>query len=301
MSAKGPAPAAQVLIAAYRPHTVSAAVGQFARAAAAAGAPQSPARAKALLYCASRLGAFAQAAGLELEPQALFCEAAIERFIACATQGLSPATVRTLRSNLRALQGALSPVHEPAPRALPRERAKPPYTPAELELLLSACAALCTPARRAHASALICLGAGAGVIGTELRHLKGADVIARFGGVLVCVPGERARSVPLLARYQAPLLRAADFAGEGYLIGGREPERRNLSDQIAGWLKDPSLPRLQAARLRSSWLCEVAGLIGLHAFMAAAGVRCSQRLGDIAACLPAPSEPELIALLGGAS
>ena len=38
----------------------------------------------------------------------------------------------------------------------------------------------------------------------------------------------------------------------------------------------------------------------LRAFMQAAGITCSQRLGDLAAQLPAAAENELVALLGGA-
>jgi hypothetical protein len=56
---------------------------------------------------------------------------------------------------------------------------------------------------------------------------------------------------------------------------------------------------LQAGRLRSTWLVDCARQIGLGAFMHAGGVSCSQRLGDLAAQLPASSEAELIALLGG--
>jgi len=44
-----------------------------------------------------------------------------------------------------------------------------------------------------------------------------------------------------------------------------------------------------------------AGRIGLGAFMQAAGIVCSQRLGDLAARLPAAAEPELVALLGGSA
>jgi hypothetical protein len=40
-------------------------------------------------------------------------------------------------------------------------------------------------------------------------------------------------------------------------------------------------------------------MIGLQGFMAAAGVVCSQRLGDIAASLPQISETQMVALLGG--
>ena len=290
---------AAAVIAVYRPHAVSAAAGVFAREVVALAAPASPARAKALLFCAGRLAAFGESVGLELEAEALLEGAVIERFILCGTQGLSAATVRTLRTNLRALAGMLEAHREPLPTPLPRERAKPPYSDREIGLYLQAAQALSTRSRRMRASALICLGAGAGVIGSELRLLRGADVIERSGGVVVTVGGERARSVPVLARFQRPLLAAASFAGQGYLTGGAKGERRNLSGEITALFADQGLPRLQAGRLRSSWLHEAASQIGLQAFMAAAGVRCSQRLGDIAAALPVPTEQEIVTLLGG--
>ena len=62
---------------------------------------------------------------------------------------------------------------------------------------------------------------------------------------------------------------------------------------------DRTYPRLEAGRLRSSWLERAAQAIGLGAFMAAAGVSCSQRLGDIASRLPTPPETEIVTLLGG--
>jgi hypothetical protein len=121
----------------------------------------------------------------------------------------------------------------------------------------------------------------------------------RAGGVLVTVSGRRARSVPALARYQPPLLQAARFAGENLIVGGREPGRRNICDELCRALSaDRSLPRLEPGRLRSTWLVACAERIGLGAFMQAAGIHCSQRLGDLAARLPAATEPELVALLG---
>ena len=61
------------------------------------------------------------------------------------------------------------------------------------------------------------------------------------------------------------------------------------------------LPRLEQARLRATWLSELAQAIGLGAFMAATGVDCSQRLGDIVSTLAPVAETEAVALLGGAS
>jgi hypothetical protein len=117
---------------------------------------------------------------------------------------------------------------------------------------------------------------------------------------VVCVAGRRARVVPVLARFGGKLEQAAAFAGEGYLLGGRDPARCNLTDVLGATLSaDASPPRLQAGRLRSTWLCECAELVGLRAFMDAAGIRCSQRLGDLVAELPEVGEKAAVALLGG--
>lgn len=294
--------AAAQAIARYAPCSLGAAAGSFAREVVAKASPATPARAKALLFCAGRLAAFAEGVGLDLSGEVLLSEAVIERFIACGNQGFAPATRRTLRTNLRALARALERYPEPRPAVLPREHAKAPYTPGEIEGYLRLAGTLSTTARRMRASALICLGAGAGIVAGELRALRGSDVLVRSGGVLVAVTGTRARTVPVISRFQGPLLAGASFAGERLICGGRDPGRRNVSDALCRALStDPSLPRLQTGRLRSTWLEDAAQAIGLGAFMTATGVRCSQRLGDIAASLPAISEAEMVALLGGSS
>jgi integrase len=262
--------------------------------------PSTPGRAKALLFAAGRLVAFGERMGLALEAQVLLAPATIERFVLEGCSSVAPATRRTLRTNLRALARATERDPEPAVVALSRERAKPPYSPGEIAGYLRLAAAQPTLARRMRATALVCLGAGAGIIASELRHLHGIDVTERCGGVLVIVSGRRARSVPVLARYQRPLLDAAVFAGAGLICGGRQPGRRNISDALCAALSaDRSLPRLEPGRLRSTWLVACAQHIGLRAFMQAAGIRCSQRLGDLAARLPAATDAELLALLAG--
>jgi integrase len=288
-------------IAAYAPKSLSVQAADFAREVVAQAAPGTPARARALLFAAFRLAVFGESVGLELSPGVLLCPAVIERFIVQSAGTISPATRRTLRTNLRALARALEAHPQPTPVALPRERSKPPYSDAEIAGYLALAGAQPTPARRMRVTALICLGAGAGLIGSELRHLRGADVICRSGGLIVVVSGRRARTVPVLERFHDPLQAAAAFAGERYLLGGSAPDRKNLTDSLTAALcSDAGLPRLQAGRLRASWLVTCAQLIGLGAFMDAAGIRCSQRLGDLVAELGAPDEEAAVALLGAA-
>jgi integrase len=291
---------AAAVIAGWAPRSLSLAAQAFVRGVVEEAAPGTPGRAKALLFAASKLAAFGESVGLRLSVDVLLHGSVIERFIVQSEGTVSAATRRTLRTNLRALARALEPYPQPLPVALARERSKRPYEDAEIAGYLALAAVQRTLARRMRATALICLGAGAGLVGSELRHLTGQDVVARSGGLLVIVGGRRARTVPVLERFHQPLEAAAAFAGEGYLLGGNAPQRRNLTDTLTVRLcADVGLPRLETGRLRATWLLACAERIGLGAFMQAAGITCSQRLGDLAAQLPSSGETELLALLGG--
>ena len=156
------------------------------------------------------------------------------------------------------------------PASAPRSRTRRARSPAYLALA----AAQPTPARRSRASALVCLGAGAGLIRSDLRNARGTDIVRRSGGVIVDVRGGRApRAVPVLARYHAPLLEAAAFADGNFLTGGTEPERGNITNPLIRSLAGGGgLPALDTSRLRATWLADVAQLIGLPAFMRAGEV-----------------------------
>lgn len=287
------------VIEAYTPVGVCAPAAVFARHVVAAAGPGSPARVKAWLFAASRIGAFAVSVGLELEPKVVLAEATIERFVLSIERSVSHPTRRTLRSNLRALAARLD--RAPAPAPLSRERAKQPYSPAEIAGFLALADAQPTVGRRMRASGLVCLGAGAGLTGVDLRAVRGSDVICRSGGVIVEVTAAHPRAVPVVAAYHDRLVEAAGFFGDRFLVGGVEPSRRNVTTPLISSLSGGrDLPRLEMGRLRSTWLASAAETIGLRAFMDAAGIACSQRLGDIVAGLPRADEATAVAILGGA-
>jgi integrase len=224
----------------------------------------------------------------------------IERFARCAP-GLSGVARRTLRTNLRFIARRVVPQLAPADAPLPRERAKAPYSPAEIAGYLALADAQPTLSRRMRARGLVCLGAGAGLIRADLRAVRGTDVACRSGGVIVAVRGARPRAVPVLARYHGRLLAAARFAGTGLICGGTDPGRRNITTPLTRSLSGgDGLPRLDTSRLRATWLADVAQLLGLATFMHAAGITCSQRLGDLLASLEPAGEQDAIRLLGAA-
>ncbi len=282
----------------WQPSPVSGPGACFARAVVADARPAGRERAKNLLWAAGRLADWGAGLGLEPVPGVLH-PSVIERFTAHAP-ALTGVTRRTLRANLRFLARRVVPGLAPADVPLPRERAKHPYSPAEIAGYLALAAAQPTVARRMRASGLVCLGAGAGLIRGDLRQARGTDVICRPGGVVVQVRGARPRAVPVLARYHEPLLAAAAFAGDQLIAGGADPARRNLTTPLVTALAGGTgLPRLDTSRLRATWLAGCARQIGLATFMHAAGITCSQRLGDLLATLAPGSEAEAIALLGG--
>jgi len=271
----------------------------FAKATALLAEPPSAARAKALLFALSKLGTFAASVGLPLDAARCLSPSMIERFILVEGKRMTPPTRRTLRSNLRFVAARVLVHQPPAPIALPRERAKAPYSQDELAAYFSLAAHQPTGARRRRAEALLCLGAGAGLTGADLRGVKGTDVVARSGGLLVHVSGTRPRVVPVLERYHDLLMASADVAGSHYVVGGSDPSRHNVTTPLISSLSGGGdLPRLEVSRLRSTWLVEVAEAIGLRAFLCAAGISCTQRLGDLVAGIAPPSEAEAVTLLG---
>jgi hypothetical protein len=121
-----------------------------------------------------------------------------------------------------------------------------------------------------------------------------------FRSGLRAVRGARPRVVPVLSRCHERLLAAARFAGAGLACGGTDPGRRNITTPPTRSLSGGAgLPRLDTSRLRATWLAEVAGLPGLATFMHAAGITCSQRLGDLLATLDPAGEAEAVTLGGG--
>jgi len=287
-------------IARWRPSSVSPRAAVFARDVIAAVAPGGQERAKNLLWAAAKLADYAVPLGLDPVPEVLLHPSVIERFAASAP-GLSGVARRTLRTNLRFIARRVVPQLAPADVPLPRERAKQPYSAAEIAGYLALADAQPAASRRMRAAGLVCLGAGAGLIRADLRDVRGSEVIARSGGLVVAVRGRRARTVPVLPRYHARLRAAGRFAGSALICGGADPGRRNITNALITALDGGTgLPRLDTSRLRATWLAEAADLLGLATFMHAAGISCSQRLGDLVAGLKPADEAAAVRLLGTA-
>jgi hypothetical protein len=88
---------------------------------------------------------------------------------------------------------------------------------------------------------------------------------------------------------------SASAAIAGYAPGGLSSRARELVRSLVA-AATPATPARAWA-----WAGRSRQQVGLRGFRQAAGIRCSQRLADLVARLPAATETELIALLGGGS
>ena len=267
----------------------------------ARAAPASAVRARSLLWATAALARFGVGVGLEPVAEVLLHPSVIERFVAVGMAKAPETRRRTVRTNLRFVARHVAPVASPPqPVGLRRDRAKAPYTLAEIALFLALADAQPTVARRHRLGAVVCLGAGAGLTGADLRHVRGSHVSVRYGGVVVVVAGgAHPRVVPVLARFHHRLRAAAAVAGDGFIAGGRSPTRRNVTAGLLGAVSGGSdLPRIELSRLRATWLSTCAATLGLPAFFTAAGISHSQHVADVVAGLPRPTEADVVALLG---
>ena len=140
-------PAVAAYIARWRPSSVSPPGAAFARQVVALAAPAGRERAKNLLWAAGKLADYAIGLGLDPVPEVLLHPSVAERFTRCAP-GLSGVARRTLRTNLRFIGRRVVPHLYPADLPLPRERAKAPYSPAEIAGFLALAGAQPTMERR---------------------------------------------------------------------------------------------------------------------------------------------------------
>ncbi len=194
----------------------------FARDVIAQAGPGSREQAKNLLWAAGKLADYGIGLGLEAVPEVVLHPSVTERFTRCAP-GLSGVARRTLRTNLRFIGRRVVPQLYPADLPLPRERAKQPYGPAQIDGYLALADAQPARERQIRAAGLVCLGAGAGLIRGDLREVRGTDVACRAGGVVVSVRGARPRTVPVLWRYHSRLLAGRGSPGPGWSAAASIP------------------------------------------------------------------------------
>lgn len=209
----------------------------------------------------------------------------IERYIAVGMSGSKDSTRATRRAILRRIARRCATPQQDLPLPIAYRRVRPPYSLDEVEGFLSLAAAQPTARRRLTLLAIVHLGVGCGLSSRDLAWVRGQDVEELpNGAVSITVSGgTRPRTVIALKANESPLLKIARAAGSDLLIGGSTCGRRNVTrgplERVVG---GEDLPRLETARLRSTWLLtHLRARTPLPALMTAAGLTTVRPLEDL--------------------
>ena len=248
----------------------------------------------------SAFAAWAHEQGVPLALEALFDTDVIERYIAVGMPGARDSTRATRRAILRRIARRCASPPQDLPLPIAYRRIRPPYSPAEVQGLVALASAQPTPSRRRTLRAILHLGLGCGIASRDLAWVRGQDIEQLpDGAVSVTVSGgTRPRAVVALQAHEGALLDLTRFSSGGLLIGGSTRGRRNVTrgplERVVG---GEDLPRLETARLRSTWLlAHLQARTPLPALMTAAGLTTVRPLEDLLHHCPVDVDAARLAL-----
>jgi len=248
----------------------------------------------------SDFAAWAHDQGVPLALEALLDPDVIERYIAVGMPGARDSTRATRRSILRRIARRCASPQQDLPPPIAYRRVRPPYSLEEVHGLLALASAQPTPSRRRTLRAILHLGLGCGIASRDLAWVRGQDIEQlQDGSVSVTVSGgTRPRAVVALHAHETALLELSRLTSGGLLIGGSTRGRRNVTrgplERVVG---GEDLPRLETARLRSTWLlAHLQARTPLPALMHAAGLTTVRPLEDLLHHCPVDADAARLAL-----
>ncbi|MFF2952661.1 hypothetical protein ACFVVU_15115 [Kitasatospora sp. NPDC057965] len=260
-----------------------------------------------VLRVTSALAVSAERAGLPRDPAVWLEQRTISRYLSGATD-LKGSTVQKYASVLARVHEALVWVERseaPRPRLRAARSRAVPYDVSELTRLDVWARALpdSTTGRRS-ALALIALGAGCGLMPGEITATRGSDIVPLPSGALAISVPESTRLVICRSLWEEGLADLAQVAGDDYLFapGRKVSGAKNL---VSNWTKrnesaDPRVPRLDAQRLRSTWIVALLrDRVPANLIAGAAGLKSTAALDPYHRWVPAPGQDAAVRLLRG--
>ncbi|MFE0102960.1 hypothetical protein [Streptomyces sp. NPDC059009] len=258
-----------------------------------------------LLHVLARLAIWAEGRGVAREPAAWLTNETIDAFVLTGCAGLKPNTLRTYRTWLRRIRDVLiwdgggegEGIRLSAPPA-----PAPPYEEGEIATLRSWAGQL-RPRTRLDALALLALADGMGLAPGEIARLRGSQLRRTRSGACVLDSNVLGRLLVARAEWEETLAELATRAGDDFLFrpGHQDPPPDNL---IASWTwehrPDDPLPRVNARRLRASWIVSLMRRrIDPGVIAAAAGLSSTASLARYQHFVPPLSKEETARLLRG--
>ncbi|MCD2498503.1 hypothetical protein [Microbacterium nymphoidis] len=190
-----------------------------------------------------------QVAACELSIPALFTAANVAQFL--AQEGAASIATRSIMSRSLALVVEHVTGSRPATLRTPDD-GPTAYSREELAELVSDVQTYSTEYRRLNAMRILLLGRGAGLTALEMGMLTRDSVTP----TLIHVPGDRARTAPILPEWRAAVAEHLP-ASDGYVVLPGRKRHRNPGITIREFLAHLPSGRLSARRLRATWAVDL--------------------------------------------
>jgi len=289
----------------YRPRSIDASrwdasLRAFVLPSILALEPAGPAIAGRYARVLARIASWSVTESLPLDIEVVLDPDTVERFASTALP--RNRSTATYRADLRRIGRTLATKApwEPRPAPLSRRAVAPPYSTEQLTNLRRLAADQSTPERRRRATALIALGAGAGLDGRWCTKIRPEDLRRTSGGLLVRVGPPNPRIVPVLTSFEGDLEGLPVGPADEVLVGGAYKTKNRASDLVARLDAAPGCPRLSSSRLRSTWLVHHLTIgTRLPELAGAAGLVGVTVLSDLLAFVPRLPRPEALRQLRG--
>lgn len=271
-----------------------------------ASGPSDQQEASERLHICARFTAWAVEHGLPLTADRLYTEDNVEWHTAAnstAFAGVAHTTRAKYRSELRqigrmvARRGSWSPL----PPRIDKGRARSPYTKREIRRFREIAPQQRTATRRRILRGAVGLCYGVGARPFELADTIGSFVEKLDGVVVVHIPGQFARTVPVLPDVADDLLSLAREFPDRCIFSDRKPKTDWVRDTLTNVEVPAGVPRPDAKRLRQTWMVRVATLpLRLPELQYLSGLQTLEGWERLDEFIPQRDAADLRALIGGA-
>lgn len=233
-------------------------VRAFVQAAAAEATPHVPYPPQRITTDVTALAIWGWQVGLTLDRETLLHRDVIEAYVVHGCPHLSSTSAGNRRSTLLRIAEALLPATQRVSRLTPLCNPTPsaPYDDDDVTELRSWARGQINAERRRDGQTLLSLGLGAGLSAREIKTLRIADITVDDDGVLIRVPGDRPRDVPVLATWEDHLAEQVANADPDELVfapGRTTPSSRNSITNFVARTSGNHL-KPNSHRLRATWI-----------------------------------------------
>lgn len=274
------------------PADVRQEIESFVRLAVQDSQQPTPRAASCALVALTRLTVWGWTVGYPLERHVLLHRRVIAQFANDGCSDMKQTSRATYRSRLFAISDSLLEAPHrfvPIP-GIGKGKGVAPYSERDIADLRSWASGQGTEARRVNATILLALGLGAGLPAVEIGTVRALDVIVDAHGVLIDPPGDRRRTIPVLAEWEEPIaaLVRAIMRKDQWLF---RPQRRceksvNLVSNFVGTSTSPPF-QITAQRLRATWLVRhMAAGTPINLLVKVAGLESSEGLSRYVEYVP---------------